>query len=354
MSTGGVIRTLQHWFRKRSAPEAGEFPERHDTSATAIGYNMRNDANGRAPADALRSICLRVLPIWIRHIESVRSQSETAVSTLITRFTGLMDTLGVAIAAAESGADGSRAALSGLLSTGERRLLDLLDTLRAANDHRDAALAPVLGLGARTDELLEMARTVTTISGQTRLLSLNATIEAVHAGVHGQGFEVVAREVRSLSARAGEAGTRMETRMREIGSVLASASTVTGECLAADRQTLTDADRTLRGVLGEFGEVSGRLAESTAALVGVSNNVQGEIAEVLVALQFQDRTSQILAHLSEAMQTLQRLLEHGSPDAATLEHWFTELESAYTTVEQLELHRGGPVKADTGGEITFF
>ena len=354
MSETAPFNAVQTWLRRR-----WRRPETADRTAwtadsTHTHSNGRTNTAAMPESNPLQHMCLRVLPIWIRHIESVREQSESAVATLITRFTRLIDTLGTAVAAAETGSGGSHDALASLLQGGERRLLDLLETLRAAQENRDAALAPVLGLGARTDELQDMARAVTTISGQTRLLSLNATIEAVHAGEHGQGFEVVAREVRSLAARASDAGTRMETRMREIGSVLDNASAVTGECLAADRQTLADADRTLRGVLGEFGEVSGRLAESTAALVGVSNNVQGEIAEVLVALQFQDRTSQILAHLCGAMQTLQQLLERGTPDAATLEQWFTELESAYTTVEQLELHRGGPVKADSGGEITFF
>ena len=40
---------------------------------------------------------------------------------------------------------------------------------------------------------------ISSIAGQTYLLSLNASIEAARAGEHGRGFAVVAEEIRQLS-----------------------------------------------------------------------------------------------------------------------------------------------------------
>ena len=47
----------------------------------------------------------------------------------------------------------------------------------------------------------EVASTITRITSQTHLLSLNAAVEAARAGEHGRGFAVVAQEVRTLATQ---------------------------------------------------------------------------------------------------------------------------------------------------------
>ena len=314
-------------------------------------------AHSKSSMAGLKEVCMEAVPIWSKQIEASRSQTEKAIMDLAARFSGISQKLEAAVRASQSAAGGlagsGESGATAVLEQSKTELMGVLESLKAAQQSRNAMLESVRSLTSYTDELKTMAAEVAAIASQTNLLALNAAIEAARAGEAGRGFAVVADEVRKLSTLSSDTGKKMS---EKVGIINASITDVFGIAELAsqnDMQSVSASESTIRQVLERFHEVTSQLSNSAELLQHESAGIGGEISEVLVALQFQDRTSQILAHVRGNLENLHRhLAERDSGIDARA--WLAEMELTYATEEQRKIHHG----ADTGGaeaqEITFF
>lgn len=81
-----------------------------------------------------------------------------------------------------------------------------LETTSATDDVDKAVRA----LAEEAKKIISFVGVIKNISGQTRLLSLNASIEAAHAGASGRGFGVIAEQIRTLSNDSTEAAGEID------------------------------------------------------------------------------------------------------------------------------------------------
>mgnify|MGYP001230988712 CR=1 FL=1 len=62
----------------------------------------------------------------------------------------------------------------------------------------------VIRSGSKSERIGEIVSVISSVAKQTQILALNASIEASRAGTGGQGFAVIAEEVRKLSSQTSE------------------------------------------------------------------------------------------------------------------------------------------------------
>lgn len=307
-----------------------------------------------------------LVPVWKGQIETSRLQMETAISSLSVRFGGIVDRLDSAMKASDHAGGnlhGGEACVGAVLNKSSHELNTVLDTLREATSSNDAMRQDVQSLSRFIEELRQMASEVASIASQTNLLAINAAIEAAHAGETGRGFSVLAQEVRKLSAMSGETGRRMAEKVDVVAKAIGQAHASAHASAAREAASIKGCEASINGVLDGFRSVTASLAESADVLKRESIGIQAEVGEALVQLQFQDRVSQVMAHVRQSMESLVPELErHGRTyertgqlvafDVAGL---LAELEKTYAMAEERETHgRGSAVSAPRKEEVTFF
>ncbi len=87
----------------------------------------------------------------------------------------------------------------------EQASKSLSDSAEKGSKQMDSMMKSMEAINQSSIEISNIIKVVEDIAFQTKLLSLNASVEAARAGVHGRGFAIVAEEVRVLAGKSEEA-----------------------------------------------------------------------------------------------------------------------------------------------------
>ncbi|WP_445661539.1 methyl-accepting chemotaxis protein [Bacillus sp. FSL K6-3431] len=167
----------------------------------------------------------------------------------------------------------------------------------------DETAEKVYSLGEKSAHIHKIVSIISEVATQTNLLSLNASIEAAHAGEQGKGFAVVANEVRKLAEQTGVSAKQISIIMEEIltetkqvlqsmskgAEVIKSGITMVHETeqafveIATAVEKVSEEARAVSTVAYDVNEKTHIMVDSTETISTVSQQIYRNMDEVAVS-----------------------------------------------------------------------
>ncbi|ELZ41343.1 methyl-accepting chemotaxis sensory transducer with Pas/Pac sensor [Halorubrum californiense DSM 19288] len=140
----------------------------------------------------------------------------------------------------------------------------------------DELVESVGALSERMDDIEEVIEVISDVAEQTNLLALNANIEAARAGEGGDGFAVVAEEVKKLADE-----TRGYTEeITESLDKLQAQSAETTTAVERSHERIEDAGTEIETVLDSLEEIADAVDEAAAGVAEVARTTDDQAATV--------------------------------------------------------------------------
>ncbi|AEF83173.1 [Fe-Fe] hydrogenase large subunit C-terminal domain-containing protein [Leadbettera azotonutricia] len=189
--------------------------------------------------------------------------------------------------------------LQGLVDVAARGQGSMRETIQAVED-----------IAKSVDGVSSTIKLISGIASNTNLLSMNAAIEAAHAGDAGRGFSVVAGEIRRLSEDTRANSQNISVTLSNIIKGIKVTSTRSGETenhIAQMSSEIHSFAETMAELISTFGELSSGSTEITSAL----ENLKALSSEVKIS--YNEMLNMTLT-LRQALEELSAVAERSTAD----------------------------------------
>jgi len=320
----------------------------HHHDGAAAAHMAQPD--GREPLGAL-------IQVWCRQIDAATTHGTKSVDSLTQVFAQIERQLAEAIDMTQNAAQamgGAGGGMGGAAEQARHRLEHVIGLIEGAVSANHQLFDAVTEAVQAVRELNETAASVEKISQMTTLLSINARIEAARAGEAGQGFSVVADEVRRLAAQSRQESQTIMARVARIESVIQDTASKAEALRKRDTDLIEQSRQDMVQILDELNAPVQGVMDAADALCQIGQSTRSSVSEALMEFQFMDRIGQRLAHVHSSMALLGHELHTDWPQAHQVAELDRQLMASYTMQEEKRTHRNEPEPADDNDGLVMF
>lgn len=260
--------------------------------------------------------------VLARRLHGYLSLAEDATTSSAALLESVTEALAIASAGGFAGVTRQLSSTAGSLQDHVTTILSAIGEAREAiatlTTMASAFATEFASLRDSGDSLQASIQEIGAISDQTKLLALNAQIEAARAAAQGAGFSVVAQEVGKLAIRSEGLARTMQRNITSIHGSMVTASALLQENSAAMQHASAAMQR--------LEQTAGGVDRETTALAGVTGGVES-LAFAMVDVQ--DRMEDARHHGGHVRQAASALQQSLIPDVREADSaWAASLPAA--------------------------
>ncbi len=187
---------------------------------------------------------------------------------------------------------------------GKKVIGEVLESMKALQDKMKQIADTILGLSDKTQQVGVITEAVSDIAKQSKMLALNASIEAAKAGESGKGFAVVADEVKDLAERSQTATENVQGILQAIRKTAERAVMVTEDGTKSVDANLEQA-KTAGNIMNSLGEVIQETSMASQQIVSAVREESVGIEQVVTSIREIDKvTTQFSDATEETKQAI--------------------------------------------------
>ena len=262
-------------------------------SLNRIGSDLSSDMTETAAA--MNEISASIQSIKGRMLNQSASVSQTnatmeQITANINKLNGLVEKQSSTVALGSSAIEEMVANIDSVTNTLRKNTENVTDLKGAAELGRSSLAAvteDIQEIARKSEGLMEINAVMENIASQTNLLSMNAAIEAAHAGEMGKGFAVVADEIPKLAESSSEQskiiGTFLKKMKSSVDKISQSANDVSKkfETIDSGIKIVAEQEDNIRCAMEEQGHGSKQVLNAIGQVSEVTDSVRHGSQEML-------------------------------------------------------------------------